>query len=40
MNVTAVLDIDSEDDFFLMELLAQHFFKNEFKEVYQYATAL
>lgn len=40
MKDTGVLDIDSEDDFVLMEILAQHFFKNEFKELYDYTKSL
>ncbi|HWP50915.1 MAG TPA: acylneuraminate cytidylyltransferase family protein [Clostridia bacterium] len=31
---TAVLDIDSEDDFDLMEILAKHLITEEFKEIY------
>lgn len=34
MKDTAILDIDSEEDFELMEVLASHFFKNEFSELY------
>lgn len=34
MKDTAVLDIDSEEDFDLMEILAAYFFKNEFKDLY------
>lgn len=36
MKDTAVLDIDSEEDFQLMEVLAEHFFKNEFCELYSF----
>jgi len=34
MKDTAVLDIDSEEDFELMQVLAPFFFKNELKELY------
>lgn len=34
MKDTAVLDIDSEEDHELMEILAKHFFKDEFNELY------
>lgn len=34
MKDTAVLDIDSEEDFELMELLAGHYFKDEFQEIF------
>ncbi|HVI42365.1 MAG TPA: acylneuraminate cytidylyltransferase family protein [Anaerovoracaceae bacterium] len=34
MKDTAVLDIDSEEDFELMELLAGQFFKDEFQELF------
>lgn len=37
MKDTAVLDIDSEEDHELMQILAEHFFKNEFKELYDHA---
>lgn len=33
MRDTAVLDIDSEEDFELMQILAEHFFKNGFEEL-------
>jgi len=36
MKDTAVLDIDSEEDFELMEVLAEYFFENEFRELYRY----
>ena len=36
MKDTAILDIDSEEDFILMEILADYFFKGEFKELYDY----
>lgn len=36
MKDTAVLDIDSEEDFELMEILAGYFFKGEFKELFEY----
>lgn len=36
MKDTAILDIDSEEDFELMELLAEHFSKNEFQELFDY----
>ncbi|MCY1712896.1 cytidylyltransferase domain-containing protein [Caproiciproducens galactitolivorans] len=36
MKDTAVLDIDSEEDFRLLEVLAHYFFKGEFKELYDY----
>ena len=39
MKDTAVLDIDSEEDFELMQILAEHFFKNEFCELYTSAKA-
>lgn len=35
MKDTAVLDIDSEEDFTLMEVLAKYFFETEFKELYE-----
>lgn len=38
MKDTAILDIDSEEDFELMEILADHFFKGEFKELYDYTS--
>jgi CMP-N,N'-diacetyllegionaminic acid synthase len=34
MKDTAILDIDSEEDFELMEVLAPYFFKNEFNEIH------
>lgn len=34
MRDTAVLDIDSEEDFELMEVLASHFFERELSELY------
>ena len=34
---TAVLDIDSEDDFELMEVVAKHFMADGFKEIDAYA---
>jgi CMP-N,N'-diacetyllegionaminic acid synthase len=37
MKDTAVLDIDSEEDHALMQILAQHFFESEFAELYEYA---
>ena len=40
MKDTAVIDIDSEEDFELMEILAEYFFKNEFKELYNYTCAM
>lgn len=39
MKDTAVLDIDSEEDHALMQILAEHFFKEEFAELYEYAKA-
>jgi len=36
MKDTAVLDIDSEEDHELMQILAKHFFKNEFNELYEH----
>lgn len=36
MKDTAVLDIDSEEDFELMEILAEYFFKTEYKEIINY----
>ncbi|MGH4120713.1 acylneuraminate cytidylyltransferase family protein [Clostridium sp.] len=36
MKDTAVLDIDSEEDHELMEILAEHFFKSEFEELWNY----
>jgi len=36
MQDTAVLDIDSEEDFILLEVLAKHFFANEYKNLYEY----
>jgi len=35
MKDTAVLDIDSEEDHELMQILAIHFFEKEFKELYE-----
>jgi CMP-N,N'-diacetyllegionaminic acid synthase len=40
MKDTAVLDIDSEEDFELMEILGEYFFKNEFIEIYNYTNNL
>lgn len=40
MKDTGVLDIDDEDDFALMEILAPHFFAAEFKELYAYTRAM
>jgi CMP-N,N'-diacetyllegionaminic acid synthase len=37
MKDTAVLDIDSEDDFELMELLAEYYFANELSTLYEKA---
>lgn len=39
MKDTAVLDIDSEEDHELMQILAEHFFKSEFAELYEYTKA-
>lgn len=36
MKDTGVLDIDCEEDFELMEILAKHFFENHFKREYDY----
>lgn len=36
MKDTAVLDIDSEEDFELMSILAKYFVENEFKELFGY----
>ncbi|MCB2342096.1 acylneuraminate cytidylyltransferase family protein [Clostridium estertheticum] len=36
MKDTAVIDIDSEEDFKLMEVLGEYFFKDEFNELYRY----
>ncbi|HEX2926717.1 MAG TPA: acylneuraminate cytidylyltransferase family protein [Ruminiclostridium sp.] len=36
MKDTAVLDIDSEEDFKLMEVLSRHYFKDEFRELFDY----
>ena len=36
MKDTAVLDIDSEEDFELMELLAGHYFRDEFREIFEF----
>lgn len=38
MEDTVVLDIDSEEDFALMEILGRHFFTGEYKELYDYVT--
>ncbi len=35
MRDTAVLDIDSEEDFKMMEILAKYYFKEEFKELFE-----
>jgi len=40
MKDTAVLDIDSEEDFILMEVLAKYFFENEYKNIYEYVLKL
>lgn len=40
MRDTAVLDIDGEEDFELMEILAQHFKSGYFKEIYTYTKAM
>jgi len=40
MKDTAILDIDSEEDFILMEILADYFFKGEFKELYDYVNKM
>jgi CMP-N,N'-diacetyllegionaminic acid synthase len=40
MTDTAVLDIDSEEDFILMEVLAKYFFENEYKNTYEYVLKL
>lgn len=36
MKDTAVVDIDSEEDFELLEILSEYFFRNEFSELYRY----
>lgn len=36
MKDTAVLDIDSEEDFELMEVLGEYFLHKDFKQVYEY----
>lgn len=36
MRDTAVLDVDSEEDFELMVVLGEYFFKKEFKEIMEY----
>ena len=36
MKDTAVLDIDSEEDFKRMELLAEHYYRNEFREILEF----
>lgn len=40
MKDTAVLDIDKEEDFFLMEILAKYFFENDFSELYRHVNSL
>ncbi|MCT4593967.1 MAG: acylneuraminate cytidylyltransferase family protein [Anaeromicrobium sp.] len=40
MKDTAVLDIDSEEDFELMEILSRYFFMSEYKEIYDYVKNL
>lgn len=40
MRDTGVLDIDDEDDFTLMEVLAQYFITAEFKELYAYSRGM
>ncbi len=40
MKDTAVLDIDSEEDFILMGILAKYFFNGEFKELYDYTSEI
>jgi CMP-N,N'-diacetyllegionaminic acid synthase len=40
MRDTAILDIDSEDDFELMEVLARYFFNGEFKELCNYTSTM
>ena len=40
MRDTGVLDIDDEDDFRLMEILAPYFFAGECKELYAYTRAM
>lgn len=40
MRDTAVLDIDSEEDFALMEVLGRHFFTGEFREMYDFVTQM
>ncbi|WMJ83318.1 acylneuraminate cytidylyltransferase family protein [Oscillospiraceae bacterium LTW-04] len=40
VNDTAVLDIDSEDDFELMEILAKHFMADGFKEIDAYVRTM
>lgn len=40
MRDTAILDIDSEDDFNLLEILACYFFQDEFKELYDYTSRM
>lgn len=36
MKDTAILDIDTEEDFELMEILGEYFFRGEFRELYDY----
>jgi CMP-N,N'-diacetyllegionaminic acid synthase len=40
MQDTGVLDIDDEDDFMLMEILAHHFFTTGFNELYAYTRTM
>ncbi|TQI66863.1 acylneuraminate cytidylyltransferase family protein [Clostridium sp. KNHs216] len=40
MRDTAVLDLDCEDDFNLLEILACYFFQEEFKELYDYVSRM
>jgi len=40
MKDTAVLDIDKEEDFKLMEILAKYFFENEYRELYKYVNEI
>ena len=40
MKDTAVLDIDDENDFKLMGILAQYFMTTEFKELYEYTRTM
>jgi CMP-N,N'-diacetyllegionaminic acid synthase len=40
MKETGIIDIDSEKDFILLELLSDYYFKDEYKDIYDYLESM